>query len=550
MTERFLSLVVASGVALLPIFVAGSLGHLEPILIAPLFVPHLWYLLRTNVVASRSLFEGLDQRQTVLGIALTVSIIAILLAFALLPVTARDALIHHLAVPKWWLENGSTKPIEWYAVSYYPMLAQLAYLPILEALSAKFTAIYQILYLLPFAASCAVLTKTIGARRPLPSWAPAVAGLIAISLPAVFRQASEPLVDLQLALFCAVGVIALLDSTIRVSTAGIALGLALSVKLNALPFVALALLAAPLARVSFKRVLVCAMLAGSIASPWFIRNYFATGNPLYPIGTVQSGASSLESRGFIYGESTLEILATPVTMLLFGADEDPRRFDGVLSPLLLLAALGVWRFRHDRRVVFIAVLACSFFVVAQLGSGARIRYLLPILPAGIALATAGLSHLPRHLVTALLVGHLGWFAFYITKRAERLDLVTYYQSAEPDSAYLARMLPEYRFIESVAARIDKHDGVYLVLTGNRFFYLPFKARSGGYLSGPEFLAWLMNDRAEAELKQRNCTYVLMNRKLFERLIPPKDTGTVTDRLNRAFTSIATDKDLVLLKVRS
>lgn len=550
MAERFLSLVVASGVALLPILVAGSLAHLEPILTAALFLPHLWYLLTTNVVASRLLLEGLGQRQKILGMALTVSIIATLGVFALLPVTARDALIHHLAVPRWWLESGSTNPIEWYAVSYYPMLAQLAYLPILQTLSAKFTAIYQILYLLPFAASCAVLTKTIAGRYTLPAWAPAVAGLIAISLPAIFRQASEPLVDLQLALFCAVGLVALLDSTIRVSTAGIALGLALSVKLNALPFVALALLAAPLAKVSFKRVLVCGVLAVLIASPWFIRNYFATGNPLYPIGTVQSGASSLESRGLIYGESSLQILATPLTMLLLGADEDPKRFDGVLSPLLLLAALGVWRFRNDRRVVFLAVLACSFFVVAQLSSGARIRYLLPILPAVLALATAGLSHLPRHLVTALLVGHLGWFAFYVTKRAERLDLVSYYQTAEPDSAYLARMLPEYRFIESVAARIDKQDGVYLVLTGNRFFYLPFKARSGGYLSGPELLEWLMNDRAEAELERRNCTYVLMNRRLFERLIPPEEIQTVTDRLNRAFTSIATDKDLVLLKVRS
>ncbi len=36
-------------------------------------------------------------------------------------------LIHHLAVPKWWIEAGEIHPIQWHEWSYYPMLLQLVY---------------------------------------------------------------------------------------------------------------------------------------------------------------------------------------------------------------------------------------------------------------------------------------------------------------------------------------------------------------------------------------------------------------------------------------
>jgi hypothetical protein len=46
----------------------------------------------------------------------------------LTPPISRDALIHHLAIPKLWLRHGSFYEIPWAEYSYYPMNINLLYL--------------------------------------------------------------------------------------------------------------------------------------------------------------------------------------------------------------------------------------------------------------------------------------------------------------------------------------------------------------------------------------------------------------------------------------
>ncbi|MDI6688170.1 MAG: hypothetical protein QME06_08145, partial [Desulfobacterales bacterium] len=46
----------------------------------------------------------------------------------LTPPISRDALIHHLAVPKLWLKHGGFYEIPWADYSYYPMNINLLYL--------------------------------------------------------------------------------------------------------------------------------------------------------------------------------------------------------------------------------------------------------------------------------------------------------------------------------------------------------------------------------------------------------------------------------------
>ncbi len=46
----------------------------------------------------------------------------------LTPPISRDALIHHLAVPKLWLRHGGIYEIPWADYSYYPMNINLLYL--------------------------------------------------------------------------------------------------------------------------------------------------------------------------------------------------------------------------------------------------------------------------------------------------------------------------------------------------------------------------------------------------------------------------------------
>ena len=45
----------------------------------------------------------------------------------LTPPISRDALIHHLSVPKLWLKHGRIFEITWAEYSYYPMFINLLY---------------------------------------------------------------------------------------------------------------------------------------------------------------------------------------------------------------------------------------------------------------------------------------------------------------------------------------------------------------------------------------------------------------------------------------
>lgn len=76
--------------------------------------------------------KNLPVKQESLVTAVLVSIIfgfiltEFLLAFT--PPVSRDALIHHLAVPKLWLVHGGFYETPWAEFSYYPMNLSLLYL--------------------------------------------------------------------------------------------------------------------------------------------------------------------------------------------------------------------------------------------------------------------------------------------------------------------------------------------------------------------------------------------------------------------------------------
>lgn len=63
-----------------------------------------------------------------LGLAgLTVILILSIVVLAGVPPVSRDALIHHLAIPKLWIAHGSIYEIPESSFSYYPMNLDLLY---------------------------------------------------------------------------------------------------------------------------------------------------------------------------------------------------------------------------------------------------------------------------------------------------------------------------------------------------------------------------------------------------------------------------------------
>jgi len=317
---------------------------------------------------------------------------------ASVPPVDRDALTHHLAVPKLYLKHGGIHEIPHVPFSYYPMNLDLLYLiPLYFGNDIVPKYIHFTFALLTAGLIFAYL------RRKLDSLFYALlGGLLFLSLPIIIKLSVTVYVDLGLIFFSTASLLQLLrwsETNFRLRhlvLAGIFAGLCLGTKPNGMLAVFLLALTIPflyrraaggrtglpkelsLRDNSGRRALKSLGWAGLFAAvatmvfcPWMIRNYSWTGNPVFPMAqnifgpssstasnpgtTGGEGAAGTESeeshpkgdsgfghfavRKLIFGESLLEILAIPVRIFIQGQDDNPRLFDGRLNPYLLIFPL-------------------------------------------------------------------------------------------------------------------------------------------------------------------------------------------------------------------
>ncbi len=116
-------------------------------------------------------------------------------------------------------------------------------------------------------------------------------------------------------------------------------------------------------------------------SPWMIRNYNWTGNPVYPLydGIFNPSSPSIAEkelrpsgpdmnplfiRRAIYGETWSQILAQPLRVFYEGEDNNPRYFDGKMNPFyLVLPLLAFIRRKEDDLIIRTEKLFFLFFSV-------------------------------------------------------------------------------------------------------------------------------------------------------------------------------------------
>ncbi len=448
-----------------------------------------------------------------------------------LPVTARDALVHHLALPKWWLELGSVVPIWWHEWSFYPALIHQGYLALRVFGFESLSAFYHGSYLFFLAACLLSFTLLVFQSSVRASF---IFGMTLL-LPIFLRLAGEPLVDLPLALFATLTFLSLVryaeyEQLPHLFYSALFLALALCAKYNALLFVFIFL---PLAFAylwrtrsflqSLKSQCVYILIAAILLTPLFFQNFGLTGNPVFPLfssffGSVPPGAEFLKSmpalvkHQALYGSSEWDIILLPFRMLLGGEDHSPAGFDGVGSPFLLFA-YGSLFFLRSRKWFAPALLLLFIYSVAfPAFSSPRIRYLAPVLGIALLLSTAVLGRLndafasqkkfPRNILALVVVIQLFLTAYYLTGRLSYLQARDFLSGRLERSSYLSRYLPDYPLTEIVNRRLDDQVLVYLLFTGNRFYYYDRKVRSAGYRSERELLLWLEESRSPEELAKK------------------------------------------------
>ncbi len=457
-----------------------------------------------------------------------------IILLASVPPVSRDALTHHLAVPKLWVESGGIHERPDILFSYYPQLLDVFYmLPV--ALGHDIAAKY---LHFTFALLTALLIFLFVRRRIGPSWA-ALGGLLFLTLPLIVKLSVTVYVDLGLVFFTTAALFSIaiwLEDTGRTRwlvLAAVCSGLALGTKYNALvSFLVLSLLlpffylyrredqhAEQLNAVKFAVLFVA--LSMLVLSPWLIRNYSLTGNPLYPLAqgvfardqaelpspdeavdaeahvravlrewraNAEKPLGPLLTRRLVHEESLPYTLAVPLRIFFEGEDNNPKYFDGRLNPLLLLLPLVFLAlakragFRHRDPLLFgaytILMIVLVFLLVDM-----RLRWLATIVPPLVVLTAYGLWAIHERLATRL--GPTPWVnavtglivaAYFVPNLLYahalfvKIDPVPYVTGKQDYATYVRQHRPEYAAI-SLANQIvppgKKVLGLYL---GNRRYY--------------------------------------------------------------------------------
>lgn len=379
----------------------------------------------------------------VLGMLVQVLVTLIL---ASVPPISRDALNHHLAIPKMYLAHGGIYEIPSMHFSYFPMNLDLLYLlPLWLGFDIGAKYIHY-----AFALLTAALLYRYLARHLSPIYG-AFGALLFIGTPIILKLSVTAYVDLGLIFFSWAAlafVFRWIDSnfsTKNLIAAGIACGLALGTKYNGLITLCIITAMIPLAysRIqnsekssekssektaknqrdrnlnSARGLLYGCIFVGTallVFSPWMLRNWEWKHNPVYPlynslfnppmINTLAPTSAEEEPRNAfwarknIYKESILQTVTIPIRAFFQGQDDNPKLFDGKLNPALFF--LPFFAFLRPNRSAptipqshrnILVGFAGLFMLFVLFSSDFRIRYMAPAIPAIVVLAVVGIHNL-------------------------------------------------------------------------------------------------------------------------------------------------------------
>jgi 4-amino-4-deoxy-L-arabinose transferase-like glycosyltransferase len=474
-------------------------------------------------------------------------IVLVLSVFVLaaVPPVDRDALTHHLAVPKLYLKHGGIVEIPWVPFSYFPMNLDLIYLiPLYFGNDILPKYIH-----LAFALLTVAIIFRYLKQRTQNSVFGLLGALLFLSLPIIVKLSTTAYVDLGLLYFSTASLIQLFRWATNGFTwgcliwAGILCGLAMGTKYNGL--ITFFLLTCFIPILYMRRIVpnsrpaqgadgtiglheadggstaikaiefgvVFGAAAMVVFSPWMIRNYVWTRNPVYPLyenlfkppeqepdtnethlqnsqsETARSSMSHFVMRRLVFKESLLETLTIPIRIFFQGEDDIPKYFDGKLNPYLLilpiLSFIGIRRqprrFHHENKIL--AAFSVLYLLFAFVQTDMRIRYVAPIVAPLVILSVLGVHNLiltirskapTPALGICLVVFMVGLFMLpnlmYILNQFDKVEPLGYLSGKISRDEYIQRFRPEYASYQYINKHLPQEARVLGVFLGNRRYY--------------------------------------------------------------------------------
>ena len=463
-------------------------------------------------MSNESLFKRENLPEILLIILIGVLIVSIcVLAFT--PPVSKDALTHHLNIPKLYLKYGGIYEIPTMNFSYYPMNLDLLY--IIPIYFGNDIIPKYIHFFFAILTACLIF----GYLRYRLNTGYALLGVaFFLSVPIVVKLSISVYVDLGLIFFSTASLLSILkwiEHNFKFKwliVSAICCGFALGIKYNGLISFLLLSLFIPLIYSKYSRNdhqrslgalkygVIFFLMSLLIFSPWMIRNYIWTDNPIYPLydsifnhqsGMAKASLGVFGSRAILYNESWWEIALVPLRIFFQGQDGNPQFFDGKLNPFLIIfSIIAFFQFSKDsihlkREKKIFLIFSILYFAFALFSSGMRIRYISPIIPPMVILSIFGLKkvfeifvgfRLPvNRNLRALLVLFMILFLFsininYIFGQFNYVKPFDYLNGTLTREEYIEKFRPEYAAMKYINNELSSNAHILFIFMGNRGYY--------------------------------------------------------------------------------
>lgn len=510
-SERVLiSLMVGLGILSYFVFIFGIIGWLSPahliiLLIMTMLIslPYSLEIIRTIPISITQMFRTwksfrIDRR---ILAAIGMFILVLTLLITLTPPFDYDSLAYHLQGPRLFLDTGKIYPNfeNWFTL--FPFTWEMLYMLGLGLGSDIFAKLIHYSTFILF-----VLSAFTFGRRLISTSAGWIAAAILMGIPILPLWGATAYTDLAWALFqfLAIGLVAIWQKegkTGYLLLAGMMQGWAMGSKYPALAAGAamgVIVLLISLKRTpdapAWKRILTSGVVFGGaallVASPWYIKNYLWTGDPVFPLLIPPTQIDPLRVvlwkqyiNSFGVGREWYHYLLLPIQ--IFTQYEKFGTYMGAVdmpSPIFFIVFAYPWarrKFKQPNRAILdYLILTCVVLFAIWATSSQQTRFLLQIYPALAIISSCLLGvifeykHSPSNfrINKVILIGLLLILPVLTLSRAgwevHKNGILTFHETREQ---FLSRLLDNYDGVTYIMQNIPSDEKILMVWDGRGYY---------------------------------------------------------------------------------
>ena len=534
-------------------------------------------LIRTLGRTGRLPPASFQQRPPGFWIALSAALIYLswILSCVLLPSTAMDELVYHLAVPRKLLGTEGMFLFLDNIYAYFPQLGEMFFLLGLTVAGEVGAKLFHVLSGLLLALALYGFS-----RRHLSSNPSLFAVALFLSIPSVMVILPTAYVDLTFALYAFLALAALLEyfETGKLEWligAGVMVGGTLATKYTGLQFLLLLTLLILVQRLRSRRndLLFAAAILAGIALPFLIpylwRNWHLTGWPLFPF---HAGIFELNREinwdperaklflrwlslfGSTFGrESLWDPILAPLLVFIKARFGSAAHYEGVAGPVFLLTPFLLARARKPLALKLLILFSIFFFYYWAFTTR-QIRFLIPILAVLSFLLAFGLARFKNQILSGVVVLFMLVSLGIGVRKVWELKPLPLWLGRETRQEYLRRVVLGYPLYQEANQRVGPEDRLYLVNMRNFGYYLDCPWRSDFIFEFYQLHNFLSREPASPDLSDffssRSITHLMIDEDITfsEWALEAEQSKKLQNYLARSAQLIAREKGRALYEL--